>query len=626
MEHFWRFWVGSTALALSIAGIAVESRGAAGQAGNAEKILADHIGFTTDISFDGRYALVNTRGFGLGTPQQPSELYVRDLASGSTTTIMRGRSPFGRPAGVFSADAKRVAFTWTEPSTADAPPAMLRTVLMAAEVSVPTAARVVVGADGNGVVPHGWSLDGRSILALKHGPGASPGDPTSIAWVSWPEGTLRTIKTLDPWRNGATLARPRLSPDGRWVAYAAISRQGAGDSRLYVVSADGADEREIAAVSGTNTTPVWTADSSKVVFLNVQGAKRRLMAVSIRPESAASDPVVLSDEFPGEPIRWTRTSRLFDQRTDNVAVQQILMESKPSGFAVTSVLYGAGGSLSSTGELAYLRPGPAGSDLRVRPFASPDERVYVHAGIAPVPPRWFNTTTVLVYIRPAGDMGRPGGGFYLVDLSTGEFTRVLSKDTSEHERSTATVLARDDRTLYLTARKDPQTPWSRIVAVDLQSGVERLLATFDAAGQSEGPGLSISPDGDTLAIYTGDGRVLTTPVTGGALRELHRPLKAGGGWAEGMRWTRDALLFVQPGAAADVPWRLMRLPKEGPAVSAGVDSANFAGASEIPRVERSNMISIDVTPEGSRIALSFRAMPFYDVRSTAIVVPTSVGR
>lgn len=119
------------------------------------------------------------------------------------------------------------------------------------------------------------------ILVLIHGPSNRfLSDPTSIAWVSVADGTIRTIKVLEPWRSGGS-ALPRLSRDGKWIAYSAVARETSADRYIYVMDADGHSERVVATMAGSNTSPAWTPDAAHVVFVNSQGNRSQLFAVPV---------------------------------------------------------------------------------------------------------------------------------------------------------------------------------------------------------------------------------------------------------------------------------------------------------------------------------------------------------
>jgi hypothetical protein len=229
-----------------------------------QHVFSDEAGFTADVSADGRLAVVFTQPYGQGTDQAPSRLQIRNLLTHRTTVLSGGPSPAGtpgRPAAVFSPDAQYVAYSWLDVRLTDT--GMLQ-VVGVADGATP---RTLIPADPSdiGIVPHGWSSDGKSILVLIHGPSDRfLSDPTSIAWVSVADGTIRTIKVLEPWRGGGG-ALPRVSPDGKWIAYAAVAREASADSYIYVMDADGHSERAVATLAGSNTSPAWTPDAAHVV-------------------------------------------------------------------------------------------------------------------------------------------------------------------------------------------------------------------------------------------------------------------------------------------------------------------------------------------------------------------------
>ncbi len=69
--------------------------------------------------------------------------------------------------------------------------------------------------------------------------------PMSVAWVSVADGTIRTVKTLEPWREplrefpAGESSGPRLSPDGGSIAYSAMAREGSSNRYVYVIDANG---------------------------------------------------------------------------------------------------------------------------------------------------------------------------------------------------------------------------------------------------------------------------------------------------------------------------------------------------------------------------------------------------
>ena len=97
-------------------------------------------------------------------------------------------------------------------------------------------------------------------------------------------GSERTLWTLsldgdgppEPLVKGFLVDRPRVSPDGRWLAY--ISQE-SGRYEVYVQPFGGRGERVRVSVDG-GAQPQWRGDGKELFFLSLDGG---LMAVDVRP-------------------------------------------------------------------------------------------------------------------------------------------------------------------------------------------------------------------------------------------------------------------------------------------------------------------------------------------------------
>lgn len=572
----------------------------AGASTNRRPVFSDEAGFTADVSADGRFAVVFTQPYGRGTNEAPSKLEIRDLSTRTVTVLQGGPSPAGtpgRPAAVFSPDARRVVYSWLDERLTDT--GMLQVITVANGTT-----RTLIPADPTdiGVVPHGWSPDGTSILVLVHGPSNRlTSDPTSIAWVSVADGAIRTIKTLEPWRGGVD-ALPRLSPDGRWITYSAVPREGSTDRYIYVMDANGRFDRAVATMAGASTSPVWTPDSSRIVFRHVLGNRNDLFAVSVvagRPVAVA--PVRLDEGFDGEPIRITTSGALF-YRTYGGGMTGLIAERAPDGGRVLQEISGYGAAWRGN-TLAYIR---GDRELVVRSLDTGGERTYQHTFLPIFPPRLLRDgSAAIVYVFPGADDGRPGGSFYRVDFGSGEFKRLFGKDTAEHQRSNIGVLSNDDRMLYLGMLADGPR-WSGIVGVDLATGNEGPRVSFPEPGLAAA-GMALSPDGTTLAFHAADGRIVTMRLDGREYREVHGP-SAGGGWRDVMRWSPDGrfIVFATRSASRSSSWRLLRVAATG-----GQPEDYGLDSSILPRPGQ--LTSIDLSPDGSRVAVGVRTRATFDV-------------
>ena len=63
------------------------------------------------------------------------------------------------------------------------------------------------------------------------------------------DGTIRPIKTLESFRGGA---HPSVSPDGTSIAYSVFAPKGSSARQVFVIDADGRNERAVATLEGSN--------------------------------------------------------------------------------------------------------------------------------------------------------------------------------------------------------------------------------------------------------------------------------------------------------------------------------------------------------------------------------------
>jgi serine/threonine-protein kinase len=122
---------------------------------------------------------------------------------------------------------------------------------------------------------HDWSPDGTQLLATQEG-----------------ESTSRDVWTV-PVAGGAARpllqgpfaeSNPRLSPDGRWLAY---SSDESGRFEVYVVHLPGIDRRAQVSVGGGDR-PLWGARGAEIVY---RSADERVVSVRFSP-GAGGPPVV----------------------------------------------------------------------------------------------------------------------------------------------------------------------------------------------------------------------------------------------------------------------------------------------------------------------------------------------
>jgi len=149
--------------------------------------------------------------------------------------------------------------------------------------------RRLTSGDGDHVFP-AWSPDGRHVLYVRR-----HGADEQIHVIA-PDGRLTRRLTAPPGRSTV----PVWSPDGRWIAF--VSTRGGGVPQLFVMRADGTDQRQLSRADvyvgnaygrGEKTVepvgvllrpgmlhPAWSPDGGRIAFVTRVGrAEQQILVV-----------------------------------------------------------------------------------------------------------------------------------------------------------------------------------------------------------------------------------------------------------------------------------------------------------------------------------------------------------
>jgi len=179
------------------------------------------------------------------------DLAIRDLATGKIRQLTKHQSPHQTAyQSVPSPDGKQVAYGWyndgrDEVRVVGVDGAEPRVLYSNAEVDA---------------YPTDWSPDGKNILTI-----LERKDRTrQIALVSSRDASVRLLKNSGE----RGLARPRFSPDGRYIAYALQQAPESGEYDIFVLALEGGREIPLVQHPANDVYPDWTPDGKRVLFFS----------------------------------------------------------------------------------------------------------------------------------------------------------------------------------------------------------------------------------------------------------------------------------------------------------------------------------------------------------------------
>ena len=80
-------------------------------------------------------------------------------------------------------------------------------------------------------------------------------------------------------QEGDRLMRSRLSPDGKWVAFAAPEAENQGRHQLWVMQITGRKPQQITTGTAQVDSPTWSPDGERIAYVSNQGGQRSIWAI-----------------------------------------------------------------------------------------------------------------------------------------------------------------------------------------------------------------------------------------------------------------------------------------------------------------------------------------------------------
>ena len=194
---------------------------------------------------------------------ETGNLALRDLSAGSFREVTaegtwKGQSNYAW-SSVWSPDGKQLAYTWYNCPKPCTPAKNIYEMR-------------VIGADGSNTrvlyrnpevdwtEPKAWSPDGRYILTIF----GRKGRDWQAALVSASDGSAQILKTFD-WRRPARMS---FSPDGRFIVYDFPPEEDSPLRDIYLLATDGSREVVLVQHSANDSSPIWTPDGERVLFVS----------------------------------------------------------------------------------------------------------------------------------------------------------------------------------------------------------------------------------------------------------------------------------------------------------------------------------------------------------------------
>jgi Tol biopolymer transport system component len=432
------------------------------------------------------------------------------------------------------------------------------------------------------VQPVGWTPDSTRLLMV-----ASRPDKTWVVGTVPANGgrftPLRSFGWSYDWRGEP----PRLSPDGRFVAYLEGEK---GQRDVHVVSLDGRDTYRITDHPADDWGPVWSPDSRHLAFMSNRLGSASLWSVEVKDGKPVAQATKVKDGMQSaRSIDWTGRGVFYDQQTTTWDLYTVPVDPREgratgsprpiaysrTGRNVSPVWSPDGGRLAFVSSAAseptrrYVVVMPAdGSQAREflipttsweYPSSPPDLRWFGDGrglGFSGVDTRGAPAVFRLVLAtgdwdtiplphlaqawQTRTDWNRDGSAFYFSRDSTSEadgggiFERAVNSDAERlvyrappMSNIRGLEFSPDRKGLAFQQRtfEGAGTMISRHLVVNVETGDTRTALSLE--GFSPNRLVGVTPAGDLLVALRGTGgtasEVLLAPVNGGAARSIAIP-------------------------------------------------------------------------------------------------------
>ena len=235
------------------------------------------------------------------------------------------------------------------------------------------------------------------LLAYVTG-GVNPDTERSLVWVD------RTGRTESIAAAPGSYVFPRLSPDGRRIAVGSQRTLRSEDRDIWVHDFAGRTTTRLTN-GGSNNSPAWTPDSTRVAFSSTSGGVSRLFW---KAAEAGGQPEPLTTEAATYVTNWTPDGRSFlflrsDPKT-RYDIWSFSVADKKSTAVIQTPAQERWPDLSPDGRwLAYVSDETGRDEVYVQPFpgSGSKRRISASGGVAPL---WSRSGREIFYLLYPDDL------------------------------------------------------------------------------------------------------------------------------------------------------------------------------------------------------------------------------
>jgi serine/threonine protein kinase len=200
---------------------------------------------------------------------------------------------------------------------------------------------------------------------------------------------------------------PRLSPDGKRAAYGATA--GSGSPNLWLMDLERGVQTRFTFNSGGDIGPVWSPDSTRVVYTSVRKGNYDLYVKNA--SGAGSANLLLHSDDLKIPSDWSRDGRYiaYDQQDSKGKTKYDLWvvplngDHKPFAYLQTPFNEGTGMFSPDGHWMAYESDQSGRSEIYLSPFPAGGSKWQVSQG-GGVQPIWSRDGSKLYYVSPGGKL------------------------------------------------------------------------------------------------------------------------------------------------------------------------------------------------------------------------------